>query len=112
MLLLDASALNVPRMHASHVGSVVLVPAIFVYLPGGHLVWATQESVSRLLLDVKTLKNPVMHVSHVGSALLLPAVLVYLPGGHFLVWAAHHSKRQSVANEEHVKNVIEQCDAE
>ena len=94
-------------MHASHVGSVVLVPAIFVYLPGGHLLWATHESVSRLLLEVKALKNPSTHVSHVGSALLLPAVLVYLPGGHFLVWAAHHSKLQSVATEEQMMAICQ-----
>ena len=81
------------------------LPTTSVYLPGGHLVWATQESVSRLLLDVKTLKNPVMHVSHVGSVEALPAILVYLPGGHFLVWAAHHSKGQSVANMEHIRGM-------
>ena len=59
-----------------------------VYLPGGHLVWARQESVLMLLLDVKALKNPVAHVSHVGSVVPVPAVFVNSPGGHLLVWTA------------------------
>ena len=101
MLPFDVRALKNPLTHVPHSGWVVTVPTVFVYLPGGHLVWARQESVWMLLLDVKPLKKPGRHASHVGSVALLPAVLVYLPGEHFLVWAVHHSKGQSVANGKH-----------
>ena len=97
VLLFDVRALKNPLTHVPHSGWVVTVPTVFVYLPGGHLVWARQESVWMLLLDVKSLKKPGRHASHVGSVALLPAVLVYLPGEHFLVCAVHHSKGQSVA---------------
>ena len=98
VLLLEAKSLKDPAAHVRHWGWAVTEPAVFVYLPGGHLVWAIQESVAMLLLDAEALKNPVMHVSQVGSVELLPAVFVNLPGGHLLVWAVHHSKGQPVAN--------------
>ena len=55
-----------------------------MYLPGGHLVWAVQESVSVLVIDVAALKNPVAHGSHWGCVLGEPAILVYLPGWHLV----------------------------
>ena len=82
MLLFDANALKNPTAHTSHLGCAVAEPTVCVYLPGGHLVWARQESAWMLLLDVETLKNPGAHASHVGSAVIVPAVLVYFPGGH------------------------------
>ena len=53
-----------------------------VCLPGGHFVWAVQESVSVLLVDVSDLKNPVAHSLHRGCAEDAPLASVYLPGGH------------------------------
>ena len=53
-----------------------------VCLPGGHLVWTVQESVSVLLVDVSDLKNPVAHSLHRGCAEGPPLASVYLPGGH------------------------------
>ena len=61
-------------------------PLAFVYLPGGHLVWATQESFLVLVLDTVSLKNPAAHTSHSGSAMAV--ALLYLPGGHVTFWAA------------------------
>ena len=55
-----------PIAHALHVGWAVAEPVAVVYLPGGHLVWAVQESVTLLLFDDNTLKNPITHASHVG----------------------------------------------
>ena len=92
MLLFDVRALKNPLTHVPHSGWVVTVPTVFVYLPGGHLVWARQESVWMLLLDAKALKNPGTHALHVGSVVLLPAVLMYVPGGH-LMWARHTSEQ-------------------
>ena len=89
-LLLDAKALKNPVTHVSQVGSVVLLPTVFVNLPGGHLVCATQESVTMVLFDDESVKNPVAHTSHVGCVVALPIAFVYLPGGH-LVWAIHPS---------------------
>ena len=68
VLMLDVEALKNPVAHTAHVGWVVTEPAVLVYLPGGHLVWAVQESGLVLLLDVETLKNPVGHTSHLGWA--------------------------------------------
>ena len=62
MLLLDAMLLKNPVAHDSHSGWVVAEPETAVYLPAGHLVWATQASV--LLLEAEVLKNPVMHAAH------------------------------------------------
>ena len=62
VLLTDVKALKNPCGHTSHLGWELAVPAALVYLPGGHLVCATQESVSMFLLDVKSLKNPDAHV--------------------------------------------------
>ena len=62
MLLIDVTGWKNPEAHASHVGWKVTEPAELVYVPGGQLVWARQESVSVLLLDVTALKNPVTHV--------------------------------------------------
>ena len=67
-MLFDVVDLNFPDTHAWHWGCVVTVPATLLYLPGGHLVCAVQESVLRvpLLLDTASLKNPAAHVSHFG----------------------------------------------
>ena len=51
VLLLDAEAWKNPVAHASHWGCAVAVPAVFVYVPAGHLVWGVQESAFVLLLD-------------------------------------------------------------
>ena len=59
-------------------------PATVVYLPGGQLVWAVQESRSVLLFDVRALKNPLTHVPHSGWVVTVPTVFVYLPGGHLV----------------------------
>lgn len=74
MLLFDVMDLKNPVAHASHLGWVVAEPLTMVCLPGGHFVWAVQESV--LVLG---LKNPVAHASHCGCD---PLGLVYLPRGH------------------------------
>ena len=63
VLLADVMALKNPVAHASHWGWVVAEPTVLVNLPGGHLVWAVQES-GLLLLDVESLKNPAGHTSH------------------------------------------------
>ena len=39
-LLLDILSLKKPEAHASHVGLLVVLPMIAVYLPAGHKVWA------------------------------------------------------------------------
>ena len=89
VLLLDEDALKKPGTHASHLVWAPVVPAAFVYLPGGHLMWGVkQESVLLLLKDVKALKNPFGHNSHSGWVVAEPIVFVYLPGGHF-GWAMH-----------------------
>ena len=44
VLLLDVEALKNPGPHTSHLGWAVAEPAVFVYLPGGHLVWAVHHS--------------------------------------------------------------------
>ena len=73
-------ALKNPVAHVPHSGWVVAVPDTVVYLPGGHLVWATQE-LALLPLDAEVLKKPAAHVAHVGC--LVPcAVLIYFPEGH------------------------------
>ena len=95
VLLIDAEALKNPDTHALHVGWEKADPAVIVYLPGAHLVWAMQESVLALLLDVETLKNPGVHTSHSVWVVALPIAFVYFPGGH-LVWAVHRSEGQSV----------------
>ena len=59
---------------------MVVLPAIFVYLPGGHLVWAMHESVLLLILDVDALKNPGVHTSQSVWELVVPAAFAYLPG--------------------------------
>ena len=66
MLLFDVAPLKNPVGHDPHSGWAVAEPAAVVYLPGGHLVWATQASVSTLVFDVLALKNPVRHASHLG----------------------------------------------
>ena len=38
VLVDDVYALKSPSGHTAHSGLVVIVPAAFVYLPGGHLV--------------------------------------------------------------------------
>ena len=80
VLLLDVEVLKNPVAHVPHSGWVVAVPDTVVYLPGGHLVWATQE-LALLPLDAEVLKKPAAHVAHVGC--LVPcAVLIYFPEGH------------------------------
>ena len=79
-------------------------PTVCVYLPGGHLVWTRQESVTVLLLDVKAAKDPAAQTSHLGWAAAVPAIFVYLPDGH-LVWARHHSKGQTVGKKMHMEIV-------
>ena len=89
LLLLDVDALKNPDTHVSQSVWVVVVPTIFVYLPGGHLMWEVmQESVLLLLIDAKALKNPFGHTSHSGWVVTEPIAFVYLPGGHF-GWAMH-----------------------
>ena len=44
VLLFDAEALKNPGAHVSHVGWAVLDPALLVYFPGGHVVWAVHHS--------------------------------------------------------------------
>ena len=55
-------------------------PLTIVCLPGGHFVWAVQET----MLDVTDLKNPGAHVLHWGCAAEdpLPLTSMYLPGAH------------------------------
>ena len=93
VLLIDAEALKNPDTHALHVGWEKADPAVIVYLPGAHLVWAMQESVLNLLLDVATLKNPAGHAVQLLWVVAVPIAFVYFPGGH-LVWAAHNSEGQ------------------
>ena len=65
MLLVDVEVLWNPGAHTLHLGWLVAEPGVCVYLPGGHLVWAMQESILELLLDLEAAKNPVGHDSHV-----------------------------------------------
>ena len=44
VLLLEGNALTNPSGHASHTGWLVVVPAVLVYLPGGHLSCAAHHS--------------------------------------------------------------------
>ena len=102
MLLFDVPNLKNPVAHASHLGWAMAEPATLVYLPdivgvvevgvviggvgqvaepltmislpGGHFVWAVQESVL-----VLRLKNPVAHALQRGFD---PLGFLYLPGGH------------------------------
>ena len=80
MLLRDVESLKNPAAHTSHFGSAVALPLVSVYLPGGHLVWAVQETFLVLVLDMVSLKNPGAHDSHLGSPMAV--TLMYLPGGH------------------------------
>ena len=68
VLLIDVKALKKPVAHASHSGWVVALPDAWVYLPGGHLVWAVQESGFIFCFEVKVLKKPCWHASHLGCA--------------------------------------------
>ena len=104
VLLLEVKALENPFGHTSHLGWVVVVPDVFVYLPGGHLVWAVHKSALLLFLDVDALKNPVMHASQSVWALIVPAAFVYLPGGQWLC-LVHHSKGQCFETKKHFKTV-------
>ena len=70
-----------------------------------------QESVFMLLSDVTSLKNPVAQTSHSGWVVVVPTVFVYLPGGH-LVWAAHHSKGQSIDHAQGKPTHNTQCNAQ
>ena len=100
VLLVEVYAFSYPGAHGSHSGWVVVVPAVFVYLPGGHLVWAIrQASVLVLLTDVKALKNPFGHASHSGWKVTKPFTFVYFPGGHF-VCTVHLA--QPVATAKHI----------
>ena len=65
-----------------------MVPPVLVYLPGGHLVCAVQESVLKLTSELIALKNPGAQDLHWGCVVASPAILVNFPGGH-LVWAMH-----------------------
>ena len=47
VLLLDVLALKNPNAQVSHIGWVVLEPAITVYLPGGHLLCAAQTRLGQ-----------------------------------------------------------------
>ena len=40
VLLFDVKALKNPVRHGSHLGCAAAVPAVFVYFPAGHFVWA------------------------------------------------------------------------
>ena len=64
VLLSDVNALKNPDAHETHWGCAVVDPPTLVNFPGGHLVWAVQESPLALRMDVVVLKNPVAHVSH------------------------------------------------
>jgi len=44
VVLLDGNDLNNPGGQASHCGCTVAEPAVFVYLPAGHFVWAPHHS--------------------------------------------------------------------
>ena len=68
VLRIDVKALKKPVAHALHSGWVVALPAALVYLPGGHLVWAVQESGFMLCFEVKVLQKPCGHVSHLDCA--------------------------------------------
>ena len=104
LLFVDVKALKNPVAHTSHLGWVVTEPIIFVYLPGGHLVWAAHESVRIMLFDVDALKNPDTHASQSTWALVVPAFLVYLPGGHLMLRAAHESVLVVLFDVEALKN--------
>ena len=95
-------ALKYPVSHTSQSGCVVTEPTVFVYLPGGHLVWVMHESCSVLVLDMNALNDPVGQTSHSGWEVGVAGIFVYLPGGH-LVWARHHSKGQTVGKATHQK---------
>ena len=89
VLFLDVEALKNPGAQGSHLGWAVTEPVTMVNLPGGHLVWAVQES-PLFVLEVAALKNPVAQSSHLWGMVML--ALVYLPGGHLvLFWAVHWS---------------------
>ena len=85
VLSIDVKGLENPAAHALHFACAVADPAVSVYFPGAHLVWAMQASVSKLFTDVKALKNPVAQDSHWGWPVVLPAIFVYLPGGHLVL---------------------------
>ena len=76
MLLFDVTLLKNPVAHDSHLGWAVTEPDATVYLPGEHLVWAIQESVSTLFTDSKALKNPGVQASHSGWLVAFPTVFV------------------------------------
>ena len=86
MLLRDVKSLKNPAVHTSHLGSAMALPLVLVYLPGGHLVCATQESLLVLALDTVSLKNPGAHDLHSGSPMAV--TLMYLPGGHVALRAS------------------------
>ena len=78
MLLLEDIALKNPVTHVSHVGCMVALPTLAVYLPGAHLLWAMQK----VLLDPESAKYPSGHTSHVVIEFI---VRVYFPGGHGMI---------------------------
>ena len=79
LLLFESDFLKNPGAHDSQLGLVVAVPLTMVYLPGGHLGWAVQESDLVLLGDGFLLKNPGAHVSHLRT---LAVDWMYFPRGH------------------------------
>ena len=58
MLFIDSVGLKNPGAQPLHWGWVVALPAVIVYLPGGHLVWALHEARVAVVL-----KNPGAHDS-------------------------------------------------
>ena len=52
VVLLDGNDLNNPAGQVSHCGCTVAEPAVFVYLPAGHLVWAPHHSKGQPLSDI------------------------------------------------------------
>ena len=52
VVLLDGDDLNNPAGQTSHCGCTVAEPAVFVYLPAGHLVWAPHHSKGQPLSDI------------------------------------------------------------
>ena len=60
------------------------MPAVAVYDPAAHFVWATHESVLSELVEAAALKVPTGHGLHTALAVAVPAVAVYEPATHLL----------------------------
>ena len=76
VLLLDVLALKNPNAQVSHIGWVVLEPAIMVYLPGGHLLCAAQPRLGQP--GGQTCKPLILHIQYKEEACVYRALLAGL----------------------------------